>query len=131
MMVDLDSAPSRVGPRERLLFDVLLLALAVTATALILVDPPGAARPVVVFLAAISLPGAAILTRVPAPAPLPAIGLTIALSLAIDTLGSLILVWTGWFEPGVLGGVIGGVAFLAIAVDAWNQAHLIQETAPA
>lgn len=126
-MASPEYAPGRVGPRERLLFDLLLLALAATATALILTTSGGLARGMAVFLAAISLPGAAILTRVPAPAPLPAIGLGIALSLAVNTLGSLFLVWTGWYEPGVLGGVIGGAAVIVIALDARRQLRLTRE----
>ncbi len=127
-MLSHDYAPSRVGPRERLLFDLLLLALAAAATTLALTTGGGPVRGLVVFLAAISLPGAAILTHIPTPAPLPAIGLGIALSLAIDTLGSLALVWTGWYQPAVLGGVIGGVSVLVIALDARRQRMLARET---
>ncbi len=126
-MLPYDYVPSRVGPRERLLFDLLLLLLAAAATTLVLTTADGPARGVVVFLAAISLPGAAILTRIPTPAPLPAIGLGIALSLAIETLASLILVWTGWYEPGVLGAVIGGVSVLVLVLDARRQLALVRE----
>ncbi|MDX6715105.1 MAG: hypothetical protein QOH30_1663 [Baekduia sp.] len=99
------------GRRTRAALGGSLLGLAVVAVVFVTALPDSPARPLCVFLAAIFVPGGAILTRLKVREPAALVGLAIALSLAIETAISLVLVWTKWFEPDAL-----GIAVLAISV---------------
>jgi hypothetical protein len=98
-------------------FDIALLALAGFAVLAVVIDLQGPARYFVVLPAALLLPGAAFV-RFLNPAGLTAfLGLAVVLSLAIETVGAMILVWFGWWHPLVLGLV---VATISSAVLVWD-----------
>jgi hypothetical protein len=103
--------------RSRAALDGALLALAALATVLVAAFPDSPARPLCVFLAAIFVPGGAVLTRLRVRDPAAFAGLAIAISLAIETAISLVLVWTRWFEPDALGFALLAIALPLLTID--------------
>jgi uncharacterized membrane protein len=74
----------------------------------------GPVRTVLVLAAAISVPGWALLTLLPATDLLTAVALSVAFSLALEIAGSLVLGWVGWWHPFVLAGVLCGASAVAL-----------------
>ena len=115
--------PPRLTPsvpasrRSRVALDVALVALALLALLLVTAFPDSPARPMCVFVAAILVPGGAVLTRLRVRDPAAFVGLSIAISIAIATAVSLALVWTRWFEPDALGVVLLAIALPLLAID--------------
>ena len=103
--------------RSRVVLDATLLGLASLAAVFVIAFPDSPARPLCVFVAAIFVPGGAILTRLKVRDPAAFVGLAIALSLALETAISLALVWSRWFEPNVLGLALLAIALPLIAID--------------
>lgn len=102
--------------RHRVLVDSSLLVLAAAAV-LATVLPIPEVRPFLVIAAALVLPGAAIVTRLRVQEPIATAALIISLSLAVDTAGALLLVWTGSFHPGALAADIVGASSALIFID--------------
>jgi hypothetical protein len=90
---------------------VVALALLAVLAAFVAPQP---ARAVIVFAAMAIVPGAAVMLRVPSTDAATALGLTVALGLAIDTLASLFMVWTGWWYPVAGAAVVGTISVLSI-----------------
>jgi hypothetical protein len=103
--------------RSRVVLDASLLGLAALAAVFIIAFPDSPARPLCVFAAAIFVPGGAVLTRLKVRDPAAFVGLAIALSLALETVISLALVWSRWFEPNVLGLALLAISLPLIAID--------------
>jgi uncharacterized membrane protein len=104
---------------------LLLLALCVISVA---VGVTGV-RPLVVLLTAAFVPGAGLLTLFPVGDLTTAAALAIALSLTLETVGSLILVWVGWWHPDVLGGVLATLSGLLLVCDLAITASFRRRTA--
>lgn len=104
-------------PRRCATADSLLLVLAVATVAVCLLQSHGAARLLLVLAAACLVPGSALLTRLSVEDTLEAFGLAIGLGLTIETVGALVMIWTGWWHP--LGWVIalGTLACALLAID--------------
>jgi hypothetical protein len=115
--------PPRLTPtvpasrRSRAARDGVLLALAALACVLVVAFPDSPARPLTVFVAAIFVPGGAILTRLRVRDPAAFAGLSIAISLALEAAISTVLVWARWFEPHALGIALLAIALPLLAVD--------------
>lgn len=124
-----DYAPPAHDPRQRIAVDVALIGLAVAAVALVATAPGGPARPIVVFFAMVLLPGASILTVLPVRDRPSALALAVVLSLAIDTLVSVVLVWSTWFEPIIAGAVVLASCVLLLLLDLRRQGALRRSTA--
>jgi hypothetical protein len=107
-------------PRRCLTADSALLALAALTAAACLMHASGGARPVLVALGAGLIPGAAVLTRLPAQDPLDAIALAVALSLCIEAAGALVMIWTGWWHPVGWALALSATACTALGLDARN-----------
>lgn len=95
----LGAPPASSVARRKATVDVVMLALGVTAAAVCASGTSDPARPLLVLAAACLIPGAAILTRLPAGDPFEALGLACVLGLAVETVGALFMVWTGWWHP--------------------------------
>jgi hypothetical protein len=94
---------------------VLGLAAAVATLAIVGVDGPG--RIAVTLIAALVVPGWAVMTRLEADDPLTTLGMTVAFSLAIETVCSALLVWTGWWHPYVLAALLGAGSSVLVLID--------------
>jgi hypothetical protein len=96
-----------------------LVALSLVALELVAVVgafvAPAPVRALLILAAAVAVPGAAITVRLNLGDALTAIGLTVALGLAVDVVASLAMLWSGWFHP-VAGAVIVGAASTASLV---------------
>jgi hypothetical protein len=103
--------------RSRVVLDGALLGLAALAFVFVTAFPNSPARPLCVFVAAIFVPGGAVLSRLKVRDPAAFVGLAIALSLAIETAISLALVWTRWFEPNALGIALLAISLPLLAID--------------
>ncbi len=105
---------SRVQPR--IMLDIALLALLAAAVAAVVADVQPV-RPFVVFAAACLVPGGAILTRLRTGESLTDLALAIGFSLAVDIAGSLLLTWSRWWHPEMLGIVLGAGSIALLASD--------------
>jgi uncharacterized membrane protein len=86
-------------PRRCVTADCLLLSLSAATIAVCLLAPDSIARLLLVLAAACLVPGGALLTRLPVEDPLEAFGLAVGLGLTIEAIGTLAMVWTGWWHP--------------------------------
>lgn len=109
--------PVPASRRSRVALDGALLALAGVGLLFLTVFPDSPARPLCVFLAAILVPGGAVLTRLRVRDPGAFVGLAIAISIAIEVGLSLILVWTHWFEPEAAGAALLAISLPLLAID--------------
>lgn len=103
--------------RSRAALDAALLVLAALAVVLVVAFPDSPARPLTVFVAAIFVPGGAILTRLRVRDPAAFAGLAIAISLALEAALATTLVWLRWYEPNVLGLALLAIALPLLAID--------------
>jgi hypothetical protein len=121
-------------PLRRAIGDALLLALASASVAMRLAGASGAARLVLVFVAACLLPGAALLTRLSVQSTLERCALAVGLSLCVEAAGSLAMIWTGWWHPDAwaLALVVASCALIAVDLAATLRAAVARgEVAPA
>ena len=99
----------------RVAVDAALLCVLGVALIAVLVDVQPV-RGIAVALACALVPGGAIVSRLGLPDALTAAAVAAGLSLAILTLATLALAWTGWWEPGALGLVLA-VGFALLLLD--------------
>jgi hypothetical protein len=100
--------------------DVGLAALIAAAVAVALVPVPAAARIVVTFVAACLVPGGALIRYLRLDFGASWLAMATALSLAVETLASLALIWTGWWHPELVAIALGAISVLVIAFD-WSR----------
>jgi hypothetical protein len=114
-----DSAqePMWADARARVAFDCLLIALVPATIAVSLLQAHGTARVLLALAAACLLPGGALLTRLSSDDPLSAFALAVALSLCVETIGALFMIWTGWWHPLGFSALIAGLSCLLLALD--------------
>ncbi len=106
----------RPNRQWRARIDIALLGLCGLA-ALGIAGALGPARPFVVLLAALFVPGGAALTLLEVSEPLSAAALAIGLSLALEIAGSLAIVWTTFWHPVVLALVLGAASVALLTRD--------------
>lgn len=100
----------------RVVPDFALVAL-ILATALVVIADLQPVRPFVVILAACLVPGGAMLTRLRTGEGLSDLALAVGLSIAVEIIGALLLAWSGWWHPEVLGGVLGAASMGLLVTD--------------
>jgi hypothetical protein len=102
--------------RQRRRFDVGLLLLAVLAAGAVIftLDP---VRPWLVFAAMLLVPGGAVLTLLDLDDVPMAIGLAIVISLAIDAALATLVLWSRWWHPEIVAGVVGLVCVVLLSDD--------------
>jgi hypothetical protein len=115
-------------PRRCVTADCLLLALAAATVAVCLLDAHGAVRLLLVFAAACVIPGGAVLTRLPVEDVLEAFGLAVGLGFAIETVGALAMVWTGWWHPFGWAIVVGVGACATLVLDLRRNLATVNES---
>jgi hypothetical protein len=104
-------------PRRCAIADCLLLALAAVTAAICLLDVDGALRLLLVCVAACLLPGGALLTRLPVEDLLESVGLAAALGFSVEAVGTLAMIWTGWWHPVGWAVMLGIAACLTFVFD--------------
>jgi hypothetical protein len=109
--------------RRRVAVESMLLLLAAVTVAVSLEAPASTARLLLVLAAACLLPGGAVLTRLPVGEALEALGLAVALSLCVETIGVLAMIWTGWWHPVGFGVALAALSCLALAADLARTVH--------
>ena len=82
---------------------------------------PAQLRIAVVVLTASLVPGAAVLTLVRAAVPATVVALSIALSFAIDSVASVVLVWSGWWHADALVALGAGASAGLLVIDATER----------
>ena len=118
---DLERTPPTPLMRGRVRIGVNCVGIATELLACVAIAANlGVARPLLVLLAMLFVPGAAALTQLAVDEVLTAAAIVIAISLATDITGGLILAWAHLWHPYVLAAVIGAVAFVMFGIDLWR-----------
>jgi hypothetical protein len=105
-------------PRDRrIVIDVLVLVLiGLTAVALLFTPWPGV-KAALLFASAAAVPGTAALRNVRFASSLEAVSVTVGVSLTLAGVGTLAVIWLGWFHPIWVAVGEGSISALLIAVD--------------
>ncbi len=103
-----------MSPRSRSRAHLALVVLVAGVAALALASLEHPVRTLAAFLAAALVPGAAVLSRAPVDDVLAWLGLSVALSLAIETACSLAMVWLGLWSPLGLAAILGTGSVVAL-----------------
>lgn len=101
---------------KNIILDLTLLIVLGAALAAAL-HPVPEVRPYLVLLAALLVPGGALVTLIRTDELLTEIALAVGLSVGTVIMSSLVLAWTGWWNPDELGIVLAGVASTLLIVD--------------
>ena len=119
-----------VGPRKTcLVVDGLLLSLTGATALAWATGTHSPARLVLVLLTACLVPGAAVLTRVSVRDPLEGAALAVGLGLTLEAIGTLGMIWAGFWHPEGWALFLGVTASLALAIDLRrNAAAIANET---
>jgi uncharacterized membrane protein len=118
----------KLTTRQVLAVDAALLVLTIAAAASSAAGA-GLPRTLLVLVAALVVPGWAVLTRLPHADVLTSVALTVVISVAIEILGSLALGWAGWWHPWVLGVGLAGLSGLSIAHDLADRIGVLRRVA--
>jgi hypothetical protein len=103
--------------------DAGLAALIAAAVAVAVVPGvPSAARILVTLVAACLVPGGAVVRYLRFDFGASWLVMAAALSLGVETLASLALVWTGWWHPAAVAIGLGALSALIIVFD-WSRRH--------
>jgi hypothetical protein len=122
-------APARIPPAPlkhsgaQPLVAASLLALELVAV-LAAVVAPAPVRGLLILVAAVALPGAAITLRMRLGDALTMVALTAAVGLAIDIFVGLAMVWTGWWHPAVAAVIVGGASTISLLPELRGFAHV-------
>lgn len=112
-----ERAPWLGDPRRCIIADSFLLALAAATLLACLLGTHSAARLLLLLAAACLIPGSALLTRLPVEDVLEALGLAVGLGFSIEAVGTLAMIWTGWWHPFVWALILVGAACAMLALD--------------
>jgi O-antigen biosynthesis protein len=105
--------------KQRVISDAAVIALGCGAVGVDAIELPGVIRAIVTLVAALLIPGWAILTKLRVDGMLALFAIAVGLSLAVETLCALLLVWTALWAPGIAAIGLGAVSAAVIAYDAW------------
>lgn len=103
-----------ITARDRLLASFALIALAIAAIAANAAAPVGPLRTTVSVVAALLVPGGAITVHMKVADRAHAVALALGLSVAVETLLALAMVWTRWWHPGAVAAVVLAISVLAL-----------------
>jgi len=114
--------PDEAPPATPRWADAGLAALIAGAVAVALLPVPSAARILVTLVAACLVPGGALVRYLRFDFGASWLAMAAALSLGVETLASLALVWTGWWHPAAVAIGLGALSVLIIVFD-WSRRH--------
>ncbi|MDX6720720.1 MAG: hypothetical protein QOJ63_2974 [Solirubrobacteraceae bacterium] len=101
----------------RATLELAALALIAAACLMNLFMSAGAGRTIVTLLAALAVPGAALMIRMPVSDPAQGATLVVGLSLSVEVVVTLVMVWTGWWHPVAAAATLAGVTAAVLAAD--------------
>ncbi len=110
-------------PRRRVAFDCAALVGLVVTVLVCVVPALAPARTGVLLLGFCLVPGCAALTRLDVDGLAEATTLAIVLGFSLLSIGSLVMVWAGWWHPDVLGVVVGGASAGFLLADLASAAR--------
>jgi uncharacterized membrane protein len=93
---------------------LVLIALACAAN---LFAPAGAPRTIITLLAALAVPGAAVMTRLPISDPAQGVALIVGASLSVEVAMTLAMAWSGWWYPVAGAAALAGVTVIVLVAD--------------
>jgi uncharacterized membrane protein len=99
---------------ERRSAQLSFVALAACAVVVNLVAPVGAVRTLVTLAAALLVPGAAIASQMVSLDVQNTVAVAIGLSLAVETVVALAMVWVPWWHPRAAAGLLIGLSLLVL-----------------
>jgi hypothetical protein len=114
-------------PEQRRAFDIALLVLTEATVFAVAFGLSNPYRGLLVLLAAVLVPGAAIAQRLPLEEPLTYAVLAVALSLAVCTVGAMAMVWSGLWYPRLFGAAL---ALVSTVVLVWDVVRITREASP-
>ena len=124
--------PAAMTARVRCLVDVGALVVAFAAACSTQLSAGSPVRAIVVLAAFVLVPGWSLVSLTTSGPPVAMLGLAIGLSLAIDIVGSLALVWTGLFtDAQTFTAILGAGAVALLMRDAGRQMRSARLEAPA
>jgi uncharacterized membrane protein len=97
--------------------ELAVLAVIAVACVVNLFVPVGACRTIVTLLAALAVPGAAVMICTPVSDPAQGVALVVGLSLTVEVVVTLVMVWTGWWHPVAAAAALAGVTAAVLAAD--------------
>ena len=100
-----------------------LLVLVAVAVPLVVLGGDSPVRALVVLAATLVVPGGAVLTLLPVSRLPEWLGLAVALSLAVEVAGALVLIWTQWWRPDVLALVLAVLSGAALVTSLRRSRH--------
>jgi uncharacterized membrane protein len=112
-----DVASSTDDRAARAQLELAALALIAVACVVNLVLPAGTGRTIVTLLAALTVPGAAVMIRMPISDPVQGVALVAGLSLAVEVAVTLVMAWTGWWHPVAAAAALAGVTAAVLCAD--------------
>jgi uncharacterized membrane protein len=101
----------------RAILELAALALIAAACLVNLVMPAGAGRTIVTLLAALAVPGAAFVIRMPISDPAQGAALVAGLSLTVEVAVTLAMAWSGWWHPVAAAAVLAGATATVLTAD--------------
>jgi len=116
--------------RTRLRIDAALLALAEVLLLAVFLPILAPVRPGVALAACVLLPGAAVLTLAPVDSLLTWCLVSVLLSLSIETISSLLILWLHIWHPAVLAVVLGSLSVALLGRDLYRTARLLPVVPP-
>jgi hypothetical protein len=123
------SAPARwLGdPRRCVTADCLLLVLALATVTSCLPATHSALRLLLLLASACLIPGGALLTRLPLEDPLEAFGLAVGVGFSIEAVGTLAMIWTGWWHPFGWALALVGCACVMFVLDLHRNVTMLRK----
>lgn len=103
--------------RGKLTADAFVLGIAALATLCDLGLSPGTLRTATALAAAVLVPGAAVATWFDAPTIEVGAALAVGLSVALETVVALLMLWTHWWHPEVAAGALLVASVVVLTVD--------------
>jgi uncharacterized membrane protein len=110
-----DTAADEHATRAQL--ELAALALITVACLVNLVLGAGSGRTIVTLLAALIVPGAAVMIRMPIADLVQGAALVAGLSLAVEVAVTLVMAWTGWWHPVAAAAALAGLTAAVLAAD--------------
>jgi hypothetical protein len=113
-------ASIRMSAHRQRNFDIFVLCVTQLAIFVVAIGLEGPVRYLIVLLAAILVPGAAVVSRLQLRETSAYLALTVAISLAVCTVGAMAMVWGGFWHPLIFGTVLALASTAVLVYDVWR-----------
>jgi uncharacterized membrane protein len=110
-----------VNVRHKLRLHIALLILLLCTVTLVVWDLAPAARTGLGLVSILLVPGGAALARTRVSGWPEWIGLSVSVSIALQTVGTLAMLWSRWWHPGVLAAGLAAGSAALLSYDVWQK----------